>query len=115
MATMTHDTTPAVAVRSMRAGFAFALLTAMTFGMSGTIAKGLLVTGWSPGAAVTARITLAALLLALPGLIVLRGRWHLLRDNARFVTLFGLIGVVGAQLAYFSAVERMQVGVALLI
>lgn len=115
MATLTHDIPAVAAVRSTRAGFAFAVLTAMTFGMSGTIAKGLLVTGWSPGAAVTARITLAALLLAVPGLVALRGRWHLLRDNARFVTMFGLIGVVGAQLAYFSAVERMQVGVALLI
>ena len=115
MATLTHDTPAVTAVTSTGAGFAFAILTAMTFGMSGTIAKGLLVTGWSPGAAVTARITLAALLLAVPGLLVLRGRWQLLRDNARFVTMFGLMGVVGAQLAYFSAVERMQVGVALLI
>ena len=115
MATLTHDIPAVAAIRSTRAGFAFAVLTAMTFGMSGTIAKGLLVAGWSPGAAVTARITLAALVLAVPGLVVLRRRWHLLRDNARFVTMFGLVGVVGAQLAYFSAVQRMQVGVALLI
>jgi drug/metabolite transporter (DMT)-like permease len=87
----------------------------MSFGMSGTMAKGLLVSGWSPGAAVTARIAVAALVLAIPGLLVLRGRWHLLRANARFVVVYGLVGVAGAQLAYFSAVERMQVGVALLI
>jgi drug/metabolite transporter (DMT)-like permease len=115
MATLTHDIAPVSAARSTRAGLAFAILSAMSFGMSGTMAKGLLVTGWTPAAAVTVRITLAALVLAIPGLLVLRGRWHLLRTNLRFVIGYGLVGVAGAQFAYFSAVDRMQVGVALLI
>jgi drug/metabolite transporter (DMT)-like permease len=87
----------------------------MSFGMSGTLAKGLLVTGWTPAAAVTARITVAALVLLVPGLIALRGRWHLLRANAGFVLVYGLVVVAGCQFAYFSAVDHMQVGVALLI
>jgi len=115
MATLTHDTHVAVAARSTRAGLAFAVLSAMSFGLSGTLAKGLLEAGWTPGAAVTARIALAALVLLVPGLVALRGRWHLLRAHGRFVVGYGLVGVAVPQLAFFSAVERMQVGVALLI
>lgn len=115
MATLTHDTSVAVAARSTRAGLAFAVLSAMSFGLSGTLAKGLLEAGWTPGAAVTARIALAALVLLVPGLVALRGRWHLLRAHGRFVVGYGLVGVAVPQLAFFSAVERMQVGVALLI
>jgi len=115
MATLTHDTRAAVAASSTRAGLAFAVLSAMSFGLSGTLAKGLLDAGWTPGAAVTARIALAALVLLVPGLVALRGRWHLLRTHGRFVVVYGLVGVAVPQLAFFSAVERMQVGVALLI
>ncbi len=115
MATLTHDTRTAVAASSTRAGLAFAVLSAMSFGLSGTLAKGLLDAGWTPGAAVTARIALAALVLLVPGLVALRGRWHLLRTHGRFVVVYGLVGVAVPQLAFFSAVERMQVGVALLI
>ena len=115
MAMLTHDTPVAVAARSSRVGLGFAMLSAMSFGLSGTLAKGLLEAGWTPGAAVTARIALAALVLLVPGLVALRGRWHLLREHGRFVVGFGLVGVALPQLAFFSAVERMQVGVALLI
>ena len=87
----------------------------MSFGMSGTLAKGLLAAGWTPAAAVTARIVVAALVLLVPGLVMLRGRWHLLRANAGFVVVYGLIVVAGTQFAYFSAVATLQVGVALLI
>lgn len=116
MTTMTHDS-PATAVPASRlgAGLAFAVVSAFSFGMSGTIAKGLLVEGWSPAAAVTARILVAAIVLAVPGLVALRGRWWLLRRNARVVVGYGVVAVAGCQFAYFSAVEHLQVGVALLI
>ena len=56
-----------------------ALLSAATFGTSGTFASSLIEAGWSPAAAVTARISLAALLLTVPAVLQLRGRWALLR------------------------------------
>ncbi len=116
MTTMTHDApvsqTPA---SRMGAGLAFAVVSAFSFGMSGTIAKGLLAEGWSPAAAVTARILVAAVVLLVPGLIALRGRWSLLWRNARLIVVFGVVAVAGCQFAYFSAVEYLQVGVALLI
>jgi drug/metabolite transporter (DMT)-like permease len=116
MTTMTHDARVAeVPASRLGAGLAFAVVSAFSFGMSGTIAKGLLVQGWSPAAAVTARILVAAVVLAVPGLIALRGRWWLLRRNARVVVVYGVVAVAGCQFAYFSAVEYLQVGVALLI
>jgi len=116
MTTLTHDArvaqTPAP---RFAAGLGFAVVSAMSFGLSGTFAKGLLAEGWSPAAAVTARIVVAALVLLPPGLLALRGRWHLLRRNARLLTVYGLVTIAGCQFAYFSAVEHLQVGVALLL
>ena len=116
MTTLTHDRpvsqTPAP---RFAAGLAFAVVSAMSFGLSGTLAKGLLDAGWTPAAAVTARIVVAALVLLPPGLYALHGRWHLLRGNARLLVGYGLVAVAGTQFAYFSAVQYLQVGVALLL
>ena len=116
MTTLTHDTPVVQAPPSRLAGgLGFAVVSAMSFGLSGTVAKGLLVEGWSPAAAVTARIVVAALVLLPPGLVALRGRWHLLRRNARLLVAYGVVTIAGCQFAYFSAVEHLQVGVALLL
>ena len=63
-----------------RAGFALALLSAATFGTSGSFAASLIDAGWTPGSAVTARVLTAALLLTVPALVLtfdlsLDGRW----------------------------------------
>jgi drug/metabolite transporter (DMT)-like permease len=97
------------------AGFGFAVLSAMSFGLAGTLGRGLLDSGWSAGAAVAARILVASAVLAVPAVISLRGRWHLLRANAGLVGAYGVVAVAGCQLAYFNAVDHLQVGVALLI
>lgn len=99
----------------LASGLGVALFSSAVFGISGSFAKALLETGWSPGAAVTARLTGAALILAVPALFALRGRWHQLRDNWVTIGLFGLIGVAACQLFYFNAVARLSVGVALLL
>jgi drug/metabolite transporter (DMT)-like permease len=96
-------------------GLMFAVVSATTFGMSGPLARGLLDTGWSAGAVVLARIGIAALLVLPFGAVALRGRWSLLRTNARVIVTYGVLAVAGAQFCYFSAVSRMQVGPALLI
>jgi drug/metabolite transporter (DMT)-like permease len=48
-------------------------------------------------------------------LLQLRGRWPLLVRNLPAVLAFGLVAVAGCQLAYFLAVSRLSVGVALLL
>ena len=108
---MTHD---ALRARTT-AGLAFAVASAVTFGLSGALARGLLDTGWSAGATVALRIAIAAAVLVVPGALALRGRWHLVRDNAGLVVVYGLAAVAGAQLCYFYAVTYMQVSVALLL
>jgi drug/metabolite transporter (DMT)-like permease len=97
------------------AGLGLAVLSAGTFGTSGTFADSLIKAGWSPAAAVTIRISLSALFLTIPALISLRGRWALLRRDARRVAAYGLIAVAGCQLFYFNALQSIPVGVALLL
>jgi drug/metabolite transporter (DMT)-like permease len=108
---LTHDT----GVSRTSAGLLLAIASATTFGMSGVLARGLLDTGWSAGATVGMRIAIAALALVVPGVLALRGRWHVLRHNAGLVALYGTLAVAGAQLCYFYAVTYMQVSVALLL
>ena len=96
-------------------GLLLAVISAAAFGTSGVFATGLLDAGWSAGAAVTVRMGLAALALSVPALLQLRGRWHLLRANVRPVLAFGALAVALPQLAYFIAVTRLSVGVALLL
>jgi drug/metabolite transporter (DMT)-like permease len=96
-------------------GLTLAVLSAATFGTSGTFASSLIDAGWSPAAAVITRIAVSALMLTVPALLQLRGRWALLRRAAGQVTAYGLVAVAGCQLFYFNAIERMPVGVALLL
>ena len=96
-------------------GFLLAIGSAASFALSGIFASALLSAGWSPGAAATARITLAALVLAVPTAIVLRGRWNLVRAAWRPLLLFGLLAVAGCQLAFFMAVQFIPPSLALLI
>ncbi len=98
-----------------RSGLALGILSAATFGTSGVFGTSLINAGWSPAAAVTARVAAAALVLTVPALLQLRGRWVLLRRRAGRVVAFGLVGVAGCQLFYFNSIQRIPIGVALLL
>lgn len=111
---MTTDADPSTAT-ALGGGVGVGLASAAAFGTSGPFAKSLLDAGWSPGGAVTARIVLAALVLLGPALVSLRGRWGLVRSNARMIVAFGVFAVAGCQLCYFNAVQTLSVGVALLL
>ena len=104
-----------VAPRGTAGGLGLALLSAATFGTSGVFATSLIGAGWTPGAAVAVRLAVAALVLTVPAVMGLRGRWGLLRRNAGTVTVYGLLAVAGCQLFYFNAVAHLSVGVALLL
>ena len=101
--------------RSAGIGLPLALLSAVTFGTSGTFARSLIEAGWSAEAAVAARVGIASLLLAVPAALALRGRWHVLRRNLGTVGLFGLLAVAGAQVGFFNALRYLPIGVALLL
>ena len=95
-------------------GLAMALLSGATFATSGSFAASLLATGWTPAAAVTTRIAIAALVLTVPAVMQLRSQALTLR-GARTILLYGVVAVAGAQLCYFNAVSHLSVAVALLI
>src|SRR5438105_5940076 len=101
-------------------GLALALASAATFGTSGTFATSLFNAGWSTGAVVTARVSIAALVLLVPGVITLRRalpdlRGPGARQSVAVVLVYGTFAVATAQFCYFQAVERLSVGVALLL
>lgn len=98
-----------------RRGLLFALTSAVSFGLAGTMAAGLYTAGWSAGAAVSARITIAAVVLIGPGMRAIDGRITVLIRNGRTILAYGVLAVTGSQLCYFYAVARLPVGVALLI
>ncbi|BAS15276.1 conserved hypothetical protein [Arthrobacter sp. Hiyo8] len=107
---MSAATNRAGAAGFMASGLGLALFSSAVFGLSGSFAKSLLETGWTPGAAVAIRLSGASLILVIPAVIALRGRWHQLKDNWLTILLFGVIGVAGCQLFYFNAVSRLSVG-----
>jgi drug/metabolite transporter (DMT)-like permease len=115
MATMTHDTLVAAPRSRTASGLAFALVSSITFGLSGALARPLMESGWSAGAVVLVRVGGAAVLVAPLGIVVLRGQWGTVRRNLGMVVTYGVLAVAGAQFCYFSAVSHMQVGPALLI
>jgi drug/metabolite transporter (DMT)-like permease len=96
-------------------GLTLALLSAATFGTSGSFAASLIDAGWTPGSAVTVRVLVAALVLTLPALVQLRGHGGLLVRSGRTLLVYGIAAVAGAQLCFFMAVEHLSVAVALLL
>lgn len=96
-------------------GLGLALLSAASFGTSGPFGDSLFEAGWSPAAAITARVLIAALALAAPAIFALRGKWKLARANAKFLIAYGLFAITVAQLCFFNAVQHLPVGVALLL
>jgi drug/metabolite transporter (DMT)-like permease len=98
-----------------RTGLLFAVGSAFAFGMSGPLAKSLMEAGWSPTAAVTARLAGGAIAMAIFATIV-RPRWiHEAMQHRKMVVAYGLIPIAGAQLCYYNAVSHLSVAVALLL
>lgn len=96
-------------------GFVLAVGSAASFALSGIFASSLIVAGWSAGAAATARICVAALVLAVPTALALRGQWRQVLRAWRPLLMFGLLAVVACQLAFFFAVQFIAPSLALLI
>jgi drug/metabolite transporter (DMT)-like permease len=90
------------------------MLSAGTFGTSGIFASVLISAGWSPAAVAIARLGGAAVLLTVPAVVQLRGRWALLRRDASRVVIYGLAIACG-QLFYFNAIESIPIGLAVLL
>ena len=80
-------------------GLVFAVLSALLFSTSGILAKPLLESGWSSGAAVLVRIGGAALVMLVPTLILISRSPRVVGTNWRYLLAYGLFPIAGAQLA----------------
>lgn len=101
--------------RSVVLGFLLTLASAFFFAVSGPIAQTMYAIGWTPGAVVLIRLAGSAVLLLIPTLIALRGRWGEVLTHWRTVVTYGLVSMAGVQGFYFIAVEHLTVAVALLL
>jgi drug/metabolite transporter (DMT)-like permease len=115
MTTVAREEARTVADRRYGAGLALALVSASSFGLSGSLARSLLDLGWSPAAVVATRVGGAFLILLIPCLALLRRIGLPTRGQALRMLAYGVVAIALAQLCYFSAVQYLSVGVALLL
>jgi drug/metabolite transporter (DMT)-like permease len=104
-----------VTTNHFRLGLFLAVGSAFAFGSSGPFAKSLMEAGWSPTAAVIARLAGGALVMAVFATVVRPGWLREARTHAKTVVAYGVIPIAGAQLCYYNAVAHLSVGVALLL
>jgi drug/metabolite transporter (DMT)-like permease len=107
--------TASSAARHRTTGLLLGLASALAFSSSGPFVKPLLEAGWSLGAALLVRMGVAGLVLAPALVAAMRRQRGFLRRHWRIIVAFGLMPVLGCQLFFFSAMQRMPVAVALLI
>jgi drug/metabolite transporter (DMT)-like permease len=101
--------------RVSTSGLLLAVASALAFSSSGPLIKPLLEAGWSLGAALLVRMGVAGLILSPALFLAIRRQRGFLRRHWKLILVFGLMPVLGCQLFFFSAMQRMPVAVALLI
>ncbi|MCZ4552546.1 EamA family transporter [Gordonia rubripertincta] len=106
---------PSGAARTPAYGLLVAVTSAVCFGTSGPLAKGLIDSGWSSAAVTAARLGLGSLLLVIPLILLRRRLFRELAKSPLLVVAYGVLGVAVVQLSFFNAVRYLDVPVALLI
>ncbi|WP_426325389.1 EamA family transporter [Microbacterium sp. E-13] len=106
---------PASTARMRTTGLVMGVASALAFSSSGPFVKPLLEAGWSLGAALLVRMGVAGLVLSPALFVAIRRHRGFLRRHWRLIAAFGLMPVLGCQLFFFSAMQRMPVAIALLI
>ena len=115
MTTTVSEAGRTIADRGYGEGVALALVSASSFGLSGSLARSLLDLGWTPAAVVATRVGGAFLILLVPALLVLRRIGLPTGRQSGRMLAYGVVAIAVAQLCYFSAVQYLSVGVALLL
>jgi drug/metabolite transporter (DMT)-like permease len=101
--------------RMRTTGLLMGVVSALAFSSSGPFIKPLLEAGWSLGAALLVRMGVAGLVLSPALFLAMRRQRGFLLRHWRLIVGFGLMPVLGCQLFFFSAMQRMPVAIALLI
>jgi drug/metabolite transporter (DMT)-like permease len=97
------------------AGLLLALVSAVTFGLSGPFAKALTDAGWSASGAVLVRLGGAAAILLVILAVRRPGTLAALRADGPALVLYGVPAMAGVQVAFFNALQYLPVTVALLL
>ncbi|SDH14150.1 EamA family transporter [Pseudonocardia oroxyli] len=108
---MSTDTTG----RAASVGLAFAVVSALSFGLSGPFAKALIDAGWSSAGTALVRIGGSAVVVLLLLAVLRPGVVAAVRHDAPALLLYGLLAMAGVQVAFFNAVRYMPVSIALLL
>lgn len=95
-------------------GMTMAIVSAATFGTSGSFGTPLLDGGWTPGAVVLARIGGSAVFLLVPTLWLLHRNGLPSRRSVAHMVAYGLVAVGSATFCYFEAIQYLSVAIALL-
>jgi drug/metabolite transporter (DMT)-like permease len=97
-------------------GYAMVLTAATLWAVNGTVSKVLLVSGGVPSQRLTeVRATGAFVLLLVVLLAFRRSSLRVTRRELPFLAVFGVFGLAFVAWLYFVAIERLEIGVALLI
>jgi drug/metabolite transporter (DMT)-like permease len=106
---------PGVLVGRTGVGLGLAVLSAVTFGLSGPFAKALTEAGWSANGAVLVRIAGAAVILLVILGVTRPGVVAAVRADGPALVLYGVLAVAGVQVTFFNALVYVPVAVALLL
>lgn len=101
--------------RTSVTGFILMVISAFFFAISGPVAKLLYTIDWSPGAVVGMRLPGAALMLLIPTVVAMRGRWYEVRTHWKALLAYGLIAMTGVQLFFFLSLQTLDVAVAIML
>ena len=106
---------PPAARRHPATGYLLYLVAALLFALNGVVAKTLLLGGMEASRLSQLRATLAFLILL--GFVALtrRSALRLRRAEIPLLVAYGVLGIALTQFLYFAAIERLPIGVALLI
>jgi drug/metabolite transporter (DMT)-like permease len=103
-----HERRPAL-------GYAMVISAALLFALNGTVSKVVLQSGISPLELTQVRATGAFLGFAFVLALTRRQTLRLTRRELPYLVVFGIAGVAFVQWLYFVAIERLPIGIALLL
>ncbi|MGD9956136.1 MAG: DMT family transporter [Candidatus Nanopelagicales bacterium] len=96
-------------------GYATYLIAATLFALNGSVSKFLLLGGVPWQRLSQLRVTLAFLILLVVVLLVRRSGLRLRRTEVGRLAVYGILGIAATQSLYFLGIQKLAVGVALLI
>jgi drug/metabolite transporter (DMT)-like permease len=96
-------------------GYLLYLVAALLFAFNGTVAKTLLLGGIEPSVLSQVRATAAFLLLLVFVALTRPASLRIRRDEILLLAVYGVFGIALTQFLYFASIERLPIGITLLI